>query len=118
MTTGGINAGSKAITNVASGGDTATNAANIGDVQKAAAGAKTEVKAGTNVTSVAEGKGSDGQSIYTVNADGAKVSGSDAVKVTAGAKDADNITDYAVDLSDKAKADITKGVTASEDIAN
>ena len=118
VTTGGINAGSKAITNVASGGDTATNAANIGDVQKAAAGAKTEVKAGTNVTSVAEGKGSDGQSIYTVNADGAKVSGSDAVKVTAGAKDADNITDYAVDLSDKAKADITKGVTASEDIAN
>jgi hypothetical protein len=46
VTSGGINAGGKAITNVASGGDTATNAANIGDVQKAAAGAKTEVKEG------------------------------------------------------------------------
>ncbi|WP_281785613.1 YadA-like family protein [Uruburuella suis] len=119
VTAGGINAGNKPITDVASGGDTLTNAANIGDVQKAAAGAKTEVKAGTNVTSVAESKGSGGQSIYTVNADGASVSGSDAVKVTAGAKDAtSNITDYAVDLSDKTKADITKGVTASEDIAN
>ena len=35
MTTAGINAGNKPITNVASGGTTLTNAANIGDVQNA-----------------------------------------------------------------------------------
>ncbi|WP_273420757.1 ESPR-type extended signal peptide-containing protein, partial [Veillonella caviae] len=34
ITTGGINAGGKQITNVASGGDTVTNAANIGDVER------------------------------------------------------------------------------------
>ena len=41
--TGGVNAGNKVITNVASGGTTASNAANIGDVQAAAAAAKTIV---------------------------------------------------------------------------
>ncbi len=49
MTNGGINAGGKAITNVASGGTTATNAANIGDVQRAAAASKTTVTQGSNI---------------------------------------------------------------------
>ena len=44
-----------------------------------------------------------------MNADGAKVSaGSDAVTVTAGDKDANNVTDYKVDLSDTAKASLDK----------
>ena len=88
VTTAGINAGNKPITNVASGGTTDTNAANIGDVKKAAAAAKTEVKAGTNVASVAKTQAADGHDIYTVNADGASVSAASgsAVAVTKGTK--------------------------------
>ncbi len=111
--TNGINAGNKPITNVASGGTTDTNAANIGDVKKAAAAAKTEVKAGTNVANVTKTQAADGHDIYTVNADGASVSaGSTSVTVTPGAKNANNVTNYAVDLSATAKSDIAKGVAA------
>ncbi|MGR3806217.1 YadA-like family protein [Pasteurella testudinis] len=120
ITEEGINAGNTVISNVASGGTTTTNAANIGDVQAAAAAAKSEVKNGTNVTSVVETKGEGGRSIYTVNADGASVSAAaeSAVQVTKGEKDAEtNVTDYAVDLTDATKADIKKGVEAATDIA-
>ena len=65
VTGGGIDAGDKQITNVASGGDITTNAANIGDVQKAAAGAKTEIEEGSNIK-VGSTTGADGQTIYTV----------------------------------------------------
>ena len=106
----GINAGNKAITNVAAGVNN-TDAANVGQVKAA----KTEVKAGTNIASVVETKGSNGQSIYTVNADGASVSaGSTALTVTKGKKNANNVTDYAVDLSAKTKADIAKGAVAKD----
>ena len=106
----GINAGNKAITNVAAGVNN-TDAANVGQVKAA----KTEVKAGTNIASVVETKGSNGQSIYTVNADGASVSaGSTALTVTKGRKNANNVTDYAVDLSAKTKADIAKGAAAKD----
>ena len=106
----GINAGNKAITNVAAGVNN-TDAANVGQVKAA----KTEVKAGTNIASVVETKGSNGQSIYTVNADGASVSaGSTALTVTKGKKNANNVTDYAVDLSAKTKADIAKGAAAKD----
>ena len=106
----GINAGNKAITNVAAGVNN-TDAANVGQVKAA----KTEVKAGTNIASVVETKGSNGQSIYTVNADGASVSaGSTVLTVTKGRKNANNVTDYAVDLSAKTKADIAKGAAAKD----
>ena len=106
----GINAGNKTITNVAAGVNN-TDAANVGQVKAA----KTEVKAGTNIASVVETKGSNGQSIYTVNADGASVSaGSTALTVTKGKKNANNVTDYAVDLSAKTKADIAKGAAAKD----
>ncbi|MGV6987407.1 ESPR-type extended signal peptide-containing protein [Testudinibacter sp. P80/BLE/0925] len=117
----GINAGGTTISNVASGGTNANNAANIGDVQKAAAAAKTEVSQGTNVASVVKTEGTDGQSVYTVNADGASVSATEesAVKVTKGAKDnTTNVTDYALDLTDETKAEIKKGAEAANDIAN
>ncbi|VGM95820.1 Hep_Hag [uncultured Avibacterium sp.] len=83
----------------------------INDAIKAA---KTEVKAGTNVTDVATSTDkTDGHTIYTVNANGTTVSkGSDLVKVTPGTKDANNVTDYAVDLSDGAKESLGKADTA------
>ena len=74
------------------------------------AAAKTEVEGGTNIASVKEDKAADGHTIYTVNADGAKVSaGSAAVSVTkADEKDSNNIYDYSVDLSDATKATLNK----------
>ena len=62
VTKTGINAGNKKITNVAAGTDD-TDAVNVKQLKSA----KTEVKAGTNVT-VDKTQGADGHDIYTVNA--------------------------------------------------
>ena len=86
ITTAGINAGDKVISNVASGGTTATNAANIGDVQKAAAGAKTEVTQGDNIVVTKTTDPTTGADSYevatakdvtfdTVNVGGVKIDG-------------------------------------------
>lgn len=87
-------------------------------VDKISAASKTEIAAGSNVADVAVSTGADGQAIYTVNADGASVSGgSDAVKVVAGTKDpATNITDYAVDLSDKTKTSLKDADSALQTV--
>ena len=115
--TDGVNAGGKQITNVASGGTVDSNAANIGDLKKAAAAAKTEVKAGTNVT-VANTPAADGHAVYTVNADGTKVQhvAGSPVTVTAGPKDANNVTTYNVDLTKAAKDSLAKADTAVQDV--
>ena len=65
VTTAGINAGSKVISNVASGGTTTTNAANIGDVKAAAAAATTIVTAGDNIV-VTPTTNADGSKTYQV----------------------------------------------------
>ena len=118
ITADGINAGNKAISNVASGVKD-TDAANVGQLNRLTAAAKTEVEAGTNIASVSSKQGANGQTVYTVNADGASVSaGSDNIVVTKGNKDADNVTDYAVDLSKAVKADIAKGVAAKDAVDN
>ncbi|VEI57893.1 autotransporter adhesin [Pasteurella multocida] len=115
----GINAGDKKITNVANGeiGKGSKDAVNGDQLFTEAAKAKSEVKAGTNVASVTTGTGDKGQTIYTVNADGASVSaGSDKVTVTKGTKDANNVTDYKVDLAQATKDDIAKGVDAKAQV--
>ncbi|HGO5823020.1 TPA: YadA-like family protein [Mannheimia haemolytica] len=128
ISTEGINAGNKKITNVADGdiSPVSTDAVNgrqlnsvINAINKNVAGAKTELKAGTNIASVTSNIGSNGQTIYTVNADGVSVSaGSDAIKVTKSAKDANNVTAHVVDLAESTKADIQKGVDAHHTVAN
>ena len=118
ITADGINAGNKAISNVAAGVKD-TDAANVGQLNRLTAAAKTEVEAGTNIASVTGKQGANGQTVYTVNADGASVSaGSDNIVVTKGKKDANNVTDYAVDLSKAVKADIAKGVAAKDAVDN
>ena len=118
ITADGINAGNKAIGNVAAGVKD-TDAANVGQLNRLTAAAKTEVEAGTNIAGVTSKQGANGQTVYTVNADGASVSaGSDNIVVTKGNKDADNVTDYAVDLSKAVKADIAKGVAAKDAVDN
>ena len=118
ITADGINAGNKAISNVAAGVKD-TDAANVGQLNRLTAAAKTEVEAGTNIASVTGKQGKNGQTVYTINADGASVSaGSDNIVVTKGNKDANNVTDYAVDLSKAVKADIAKGVAAKDAVDN
>lgn len=85
-------------------------------VNDAIKAAKTEVKAGTNVTDVATSTDkTDGHTIYTVNAKGTKVTQGDGITVTSKGV-ADNVTDYTVALSDKTKEDIKKGVDAKEKV--
>ena len=118
ITADGISAGNKAISNVAAGVKD-TDAANVGQLNRLTAAAKTEVEAGTNIAGVTGKQGANGQTVYTVNADGASVSaGSDNIVVTKGNKDANNVTDYAVDLSKAVKADIAKGVAAKDAVDN
>ena len=50
VTTTGIDAGNKVITNVASGGTTSTNAANIGDITKAISDLTTNLTKNTNIS--------------------------------------------------------------------
>ncbi len=67
ITNSGLNANGQRITNVAAG-TADTDAVNYGQLKNISAVAKTEVKAGTNITSVEKTTGDNGQDIYTVNA--------------------------------------------------
>lgn len=124
----GINAGDKKITNVSNGTISANSKDAVNgsqlyaaknelntNITKAAAAAKTEVKAGTNVEVTSE-TGANNQTIYTVNAKDTSASveaGSDAVTVTVGEKtevkngiSVTTVTNYKVDLSQKTKDEI------------
>lgn len=126
----GINAGDKKITNVSNGTISADSKEAVNgsqlyaaknelntNITKAAAAAKTEVKAGTNVEVTSE-TGANNQTIYTVNAKDTSASvdaGSDAITVTVGeptkvtGKDGvtvTTVTNYKVDLSQKTKDEI------------
>ena len=81
-------------------GEADKDAVNYGQLKdvKAEALKHTQVKAGTNV-SVVPGETEDGTHVYTVNADGTTVSGDSNVVVTAGEKDAKNVTNYGVKLN-------------------
>lgn len=96
------------ITNV-SAGTKDTDVVNVAQLSATAKAAKTEVKAGQNVT-INETKGANGQSIYTLSAkdDSASVSaGSNAVTVNKG-KLTNSVQDYVVDLSNETKATLNQ----------
>ncbi|HHX2504700.1 TPA: trimeric autotransporter adhesin AtaA, partial [Neisseria subflava] len=112
VTKSGINAAGNKITNVAPGTDD-TDAVNYSQLKQQSAAARTEVAAGTNIKDVVKTTGANGQDVYTVNAKGTTASaGSDKVTVTASVEDANNVTDYSIDLADSTKDDIQKGVDA------
>ena len=112
VTKAGINAAGNKITNVAAGTDD-TDAVNYSQLKQQSAAARTEVAAGTNIKDVVKTTGANGQDVYTVNAKGTTASaGSDKVTVTASAADANNVTDYSIDLAQSTKDDIQKGVDA------
>ena len=114
----GVNAGNKKITGVAAGTDD-TDAVNVLQLNNAVNAAKTGVVAGKNTT-VEKTTGSNGESIYKINAvdtSASVTSGSDALTVTPGKPALDDdgnttVTNYKIDLSDKTKENINKGVDA------
>ncbi|MBE2897252.1 hypothetical protein HPC38_10275 [Pasteurellaceae bacterium HPA106] len=86
-------------------------------VDEAIKAAKTEVKAGNNVTVSNEADSADGHTIYTVNAEKTTTSaGSDAVTVQAGEKNEQGVTNYELDLAQTTKDNIQKGVDANKAI--
>ena len=112
----GVNAGNKKITGVAAGTDD-TDAVNVSQLNKAVNAAKTGVVAGENTT-VEKTTGTDGESIYKINAvdTSANVTTSDALTVdTKGPEKVGNVflTNYHLDLSKKTKDDIKQGVDAN-----
>ncbi|QKI21372.1 YadA-like family protein [Neisseria mucosa] len=118
VTKAGIDAAGNKITNVAPGTDD-TDAVNYSQLKQQSAAARTEVAAGTNIKDVVKTTGANGQDIYTVNAKGTTASaGSDKVTVTASAADANNVTDYSIDLAQDTKDDIQKGVDAKTTVDN
>ena len=118
LTNKGLDNGGNKVVNVADGKDD-TDAVNVKQLKAA----KTEVEAGDNVV-VTSTKGSNGQTIYKVNAtdNSAHVDGSDAITVTKAPTTRKNgtttVTDYKVDLSNKTKDDINKGVDAHDTVNN
>ncbi|MFC7366756.1 hypothetical protein ACFQO5_00015, partial [Vreelandella zhaodongensis] len=98
LTGGGIDMNNTTISNLADGVN-ANDAVNLSQLEGAAAASKTEVEAGTNVASVDQTTGADGQDIYTVNADGTTVSAGTGMDVVATGPDADNVIDYEVALN-------------------
>ena len=125
VTTDGIHAGDKKITGVADGkvSETSKDAINGSQLHFATKAAKTEVKAGDNVT-VESKIESDGHTTYTVNATDTTASteaGSDAISVIAEEPKKvgkTTVTNYKVDLSQKTKDDIKKGVDAKDIVDN
>ena len=112
VTKSGIHAAGNKITNVAAGTDD-NDAVNYSQLKQQSAAARTEVRAGTNIKDVVKTVDTNGQDVYTVNAKGTTASaGSSKVTVTAAAADANNVTDYSIDLADNTKAEIQKGVDA------
>ncbi|WP_455935473.1 YadA-like family protein [Haemophilus sp.] len=117
MTSVGIDAGSKAISNVAAGVKD-TDAVNVAQLKSA----KTEVEEGKNTT-VTSRIGANGQVIYSVSAKdtSANVTTSEALVVeNRGEKDINgtSVTNYHLDLSQKTKNDIQKGADANTAISS
>ena len=109
LTNSGLDNGGNRITNIAAGvaPTDAVNVSQLGNavnnLTTAINASKSEVVGGTN-TNVTSSTGSNGQIVYKVDADGTTVSGgSSFVSVTQGTKDANNITDYKIDLAQGTK---------------
>ena len=117
MTSMGIDAGSKAISNVTAGVKD-SDAVNVAQLKSA----KTEVEEGKNTT-VTSRIGANGQIIYSVSAKdtSANVTTSEALVVeNRGEKDINgtSVTNYYLDLSQKTKNDIQKGADANTTISS
>ena len=110
-----VNMGGNVITNVAAGVDM-TDAVNVSQLVSSLAAVKTEVVAGTNIAGVVKSTGVDGHDIYTVNAQGTSTSAGSSAVTVVGTPGANNVTDYAVDLSAATKASLVNADSAVQTV--
>ena len=117
VTTTGIDAGNKVITNVASGGTTATNAANIGDITSAISDLTTNLTKNTNIAYTANSNASgqtvslkDGFNFSNGTLTTAEVAANGVVKF--------NVTQGSLSTDSNGNITNTAGVATTDDVKN
>ena len=117
VTTTGIDAGNKVITNVASGGTTATNAANIGDITSAISDLTTNLTKNTNIAYTANSNASgqtvslkDGFNFSNGTLTTAEVAANGVVKF--------NVTQGSLSTDGNGNITNTAGVATTDDVKN
>ena len=117
VTTTGIDAGNKVITNVASGGTTSTNAANIGDITSAISDLTTNLTKNTNIAYTANSNASgqtvslkDGFNFSNGTLTTAEVAANGVVKF--------NVTQGSLSTDGNGNITNTAGVATTDDVKN
>ena len=117
VTTTGIDAGNKVITNVASGGTTSTNAANIGDITKAISDLTTNLTKNTNIAYTANSNAS-GQTVSLKDGFNFSNGTLTTAEVAAGGVVKFNVTQGTLSTDGNGNITNTAGVATTDDVKN
>ena len=117
VTTTGIDAGNKVITNVASGGTTATNAANIGDITSAISDLTTNLTKNTNIAYTANSNTS-GQTVSLKDGFNFSNGTLTTAEVAAGGVVKFNVTQGSLSTDGNGNVTNTAGVATTDDVKN
>ena len=117
VTTTGIDAGNKVITNVASGGTTATNAANIGDITSAISDLTTNLTKNTNIAYTANSNAS-GQTVSLKDGFNFKNGTLTTAEVAANGVVKFNVTQGSLSTDGNGNITNTAGVATTDDVKN
>ena len=117
VTTSGIDAGNKVITNVASGGTTSTNAANIGDITKAISDLTTNLTKNTNIAYTANSNAS-GQTVSLKDGFNFKNGTLTTAEVAANGVVKFNVTQGSLSTDGNGNITNTAGVATTDDVKN
>ncbi len=117
VTTTGIDAGNKVITNVASGGTTATNAANIGDITSAISDLTTNLTKNTNIAYTANSNVS-GQTVSLKDGFNFSNGTLTTAEVAAGGVVKFNVTQGTLSTDGNGNITNTAGVATTDDVKN
>ena len=117
MTTTGIDAGNKVITNVASGGTTSTNAANIGDITKAISDLTTNLTKNTSISYTANTT-TPGQTVSLKDGFNFSNGTLTTAEVAAGGVVKFNVTQGSLSTDANGNITNTAGVATTDDVKN
>ncbi|RHL88531.1 hypothetical protein DWZ94_09085, partial [Veillonella atypica] len=117
VTTTGIDAGNKVITNVASGGTTSTNAANIGDITKAISDLTTNLTKNTSISYTAN-TATPGQTVSLKDGFNFTNGTLTTAEVAAGGVVKFNVTQGSLSTDGNGNITNTAGVATTDDVKN
>ena len=117
VTTTGIDAGNKVITNVASGGTTSTNAANIGDITKAISDLTTNLTKNTSISYTAN-TATPGQTVSLKDGFNFTNGTLTTAEVAAGGVVKFNVTQGSLSTDSNGNITNTAGVATTDDVKN